>query len=78
MDDISKEILEKPDPSMVEALYSDDQDSYDRKKCTRKRRVKHDKKKKITRKKRTRSDQKINQYHQNTHKYQLLNKLQIS
>ena len=45
MDDIGKEILEKPDPLMVDALYSDDQDSYDRKKCTTKGRVKRDKKK---------------------------------
>ena len=52
MDNTSKEIPEKPDPSIIEALYSDGQDSYDRNKRTRKRRVKHDKKRKLHVKKR--------------------------
>ena len=52
MDNTRKEISEKSDPSIVETLYSYDQDSYERKKRTRKRRVKYDKKKKITHKKR--------------------------
>ena len=62
MDATSKDISEKPDPSAINDLYSDDKDVYDKKKYARTRRVKHDKKKKVTRKKKARLEQKLNQY----------------